>query len=75
MKVLYSGSRDELNAKLQQRDERIVELEAIIRDCQGILATHLPPDGPSAKFTVSRLLGILDGPRTRALIPKPPHSR
>ena len=36
---------------------------AIITDCQRILAEHLPPDGPDARTTISRLLEILDGPR------------
>lgn len=44
----------------------------IISDCQRILAEHLPPDGPDAKTTISRLLEILDGPRSRAVEPTGP---
>lgn len=49
--------------------EREAELAIIIRDCQDILTTHIQPDGPSAKDTIWMLLEILDGPRTRAVLP------
>lgn len=29
--IIYSGSRDELQAKLRARDERITELESVLR--------------------------------------------
>lgn len=59
----------ELEEALREIVEMEVELASIIRDCQDILAAHLPPDGPSAKDTISMLLEILDGPRTRAVLP------
>lgn len=40
---------------------------SIIEDCQRILTEYLPPDGPDAKETISRLLELLDGPRWREL--------
>lgn len=45
------------------------DVKGIIQDCQAILTRHLPGDGISAKDAISELLGILDGPRTRAVFP------
>lgn len=43
-------------------------LVALIHKAQSILAQHLPPDGPDAKTTISALLGLLDGPESRAAL-------
>lgn len=43
-------------------------LVAVIHKAQAILARHLPPDGPSCKDTISELLGLLDGPESRAAL-------
>lgn len=43
-------------------------LVALIHKAQSILAQHLPPDGPDAKTTISELLGLLDGPESRAAL-------
>lgn len=43
-------------------------LVALIHKAQSILAHHLPPDGPDAKTTISELLGLLDGPESRAAL-------
>ena len=43
-------------------------LVALIHKAQIILAHHLPPDGPDAKTTISALLGLLDGPESRAAL-------
>lgn len=43
-------------------------LVALIHKAQMILAHHLPPDGPDAKTTISELLGLLDGPESRAAL-------
>lgn len=43
-------------------------LVALIHKAQMILAHHLPPDGPDAKTTISALLGLLDGPESRAAL-------
>lgn len=43
-------------------------LVALIHKAQSILAHHLPPDGPDAKTTISALLGLLDGPESRAAL-------
>lgn len=49
--------------------QHIHELEEIIRYCQDVLAEHLPPDGMSAQDAISCLLEVLDGPRTRSVLP------
>jgi len=43
-------------------------LVGLIHKAQTILAHHLPPDGPDAKTTISALLGLLDGPESRAAL-------
>lgn len=43
-------------------------LVALVHKAQIILAKHLPPDGPNAKTTISALLGLLDGPESRAAL-------
>lgn len=35
--IIYTGSRDELCAKLRMRDDRITELEAALREARGML--------------------------------------
>ena len=50
-------------------DGNAAELRAIIKESQGILAAHLPPDGYTESHTISELLGLLDGPRTRTARP------
>lgn len=53
----------------RQMDEaqKLAAAMQVIDDCTAILAEHLPPDGPDAKATITRLLEILDGPRVREL--------
>lgn len=50
-------------------ETKLNEALSIIKDCQNILAEYLPPEGPNSdpKKTISKLLGILDGPRVRNL--------
>lgn len=43
-------------------------LVALIHKAQIIPARHLPPGGPDSKTTISELLGLLDGPESRAAI-------
>ena len=57
-----------LQFTVENKDARIAEMKSIITDCQDILGAYLPPDGPSAKDTISMLLEILDGSRARAAL-------
>ena len=41
------------------------KMRDIITDCQKILAANLPLDGIADRETISQLLAILDGPRSR----------
>jgi hypothetical protein len=43
----------------------MTKAQEIIIDCQKILAEYLPPGGPDANETISKLLAILDGLRAR----------
>lgn len=44
--IIYSGSRDELQAKLRARDDRISELEAALRECMNYIYDEgAEPDG------------------------------
>lgn len=43
-------------------------VKALVRDCQKVLAAYLPPDGVSEKQTISALLDLLDGPRSRFVL-------
>ena len=42
---------------------------ALIADCQNILTNYLVPDGLSEQDCLSKLLELLDGPRSRAVLP------
>ena len=39
----------------------------LIESCQKVLTEYLVPDGASEKDTLNKLLGLLDGPRSRAV--------
>lgn len=67
-KLCLDGYFYELQCDVHSQVKRESDPLQIIRDCQEILARHLPPDGPSAKDTISELLAILDGPRARAAL-------
>lgn len=43
-------------------------MRKLIEKAQGILARHLPPDGTSERETITALLGLLDGPESRAAL-------
>jgi hypothetical protein len=43
-------------------------LVALVQKAQGILAAYLPPTGPSKHDTITALLGLLDGPESRAAL-------
>lgn len=55
---------------IEHLSQKQSEALSIIRDCQHILAEYLPPEGPNSdpKETISKLLGILDGPRAREVL-------
>ena len=40
--------------------------DKILEDCQGVLTLYLQPGGLSAEETITRLLGLCDGPSQRA---------
>ena len=42
---------------------------ALIDSCQKVLASYLPPDGITKDECINQLLGLLDGPRSRAVLP------
>ena len=44
------------------------QLVALTRRAQEILAAYLPPDGRSAQETLTDLLGLFDGPESRAAL-------
>lgn len=46
-------------------------MRKLIEDAQGILAAHLPPNGPSKADTINALLELLDGPRSREALAAP----
>ncbi len=45
-------------------DPHAVLREAVI-EAQRILAQHVEPSGPNCERTISRLLGVMDGPAVR----------
>lgn len=46
------------------------DLVNLVKDAQSILAAHLPPDGVSNDEAMRQLLGLLDGPQSRAALAK-----
>ena len=42
---------------------------ALIADCQAVLTSYLPPDGITIQACINGLLELLDGPRSRAVLP------
>lgn len=66
--LCLSGLSTELMDDVRAQIRAASDPRQIIRDCQAIIARHLPPDGPSAKDTITDLLEILDGPRARAAL-------
>lgn len=55
----------ELEAHKKKHEDAL----ALIADCQAVLASYLPPDGISKDECINQLLGLLDGPRSRAVLP------
>lgn len=67
LKVARGEIWDDLLEKWRNPQEL---LRTLVEDAQGILAQHLPPDGPSEETTLGRLYELLDGPRSREALPK-----
>jgi hypothetical protein len=57
-----------LEAENATLKERVSTLETLVRQAQSILADYLVPDGLSEQETLSELLGLLDGPQSRAAL-------
>jgi hypothetical protein len=62
--------RDRLEALEAQRRvlrEALDQLNKLVTSAQDLLRAYLVPGGPGANKTVHALLGLLDGPRQRAV--------
>lgn len=76
LKIVAGRPIDHWNSLLRHEFARAIlaaagpdaALVALIHKAQSILARHLPPGGPDAKTTISALLGLLDGPESRAAL-------
>ena len=53
----------------QKPCERLAQCLALIADCQAVLTSYLPPDGITKDECINQLLELLDGPRSRAVLP------
>ncbi len=62
--------RTKLLIQLKARDEELKALKDLIRKAQRILTIYLPPDsGISEHECVNQMLGLLDGPECRKVLP------
>lgn len=50
---------------------KLLDALSLIKACQDVLTNHLPSDGATAAETINQLLGLLDGPRSRAVFAAP----